>query len=98
MDMVAHGLWTAVALSLARRRFEISPSAARATVVASVAPDVLHALPLLVWALLAGQGALGLLSDWTFDGLAWNRPDVLISTYLMLALTWAWLAHGARRS
>lgn len=176
--MAAHGLLTAAALSLARRRFEITPTAARATVVASVAPDVLHALPVLAWALFAGHGALSLmrdyafatpgrepwlpqwvafsshhlhcmahsaiaaalvtqicwlavrtvpiallgwwshividlfthsadfypapvlypLSDWTFDGLAWNRPEVLVSTYLMLGLTWGWLAHSARRS
>jgi hypothetical protein len=60
MDVMAHGLWVAAALAATRRRIAINPATARATVVASVAPDLFHAVPLVVWGVLAGHGGLGL--------------------------------------
>ncbi|HET9205325.1 MAG TPA: hypothetical protein VFO28_03735 [Burkholderiaceae bacterium] len=61
MDIVAHGLWTASAVVLARRFTPISPRAAQATVAAAVVPDLVHGLPLLAWAVIEGHAALPLL-------------------------------------
>jgi membrane-bound metal-dependent hydrolase YbcI (DUF457 family) len=170
---MAHGLWVAAALAVARRGIAIKPVTARATIVASVAPDFLHAVPLVVWAVLTGHGGVGLLRDYalaspgqepwvpeavafaghhlhcaahsavvaaavtlvawlaaptvliallgwwshividvfthsadfypapvlyplsdrTIDGLAWNRPELMVANYATLAIVWWWIAR-----
>jgi len=171
MDIVAHGLWTGAGLVFARRHSAIATHTACATVAAAVVPDLVHALPLLTWALFEGHDAMALLhayavaapgqepslppwvmaashhlhcvahsavvalvvtlacvwalravpialygwwshividvfthstefypapvlyplSDWTFNGVAWNAPAALLMNYLALAAAWAWL-------
>ena len=54
MDILAHGLWAAALVQLVRRRTPVTPGAGRATVAAAVVPDLMHALPLLLWTALAG--------------------------------------------
>lgn len=178
MDILAHGLWTAAALTVASRHTTITPAAARVTVAAAIAPDIVHALPLLLWSVLDGQSPLQLLiaygvawpgqepwlppsvesishhlhclahramaagavtlmclctlrkiplllygwwshividvfthsadfypapvlyplSDWTFDGVAWNAPAVLLANYMVLAAAWAWVLQGRHSS
>ncbi len=33
------------------------------------------------------------LSDHTIDGLAWNRPELLVANYLALTVVWWWIAR-----
>jgi hypothetical protein len=33
------------------------------------------------------------LSDRTIDGLAWNRPELMIANYVALAIVWWWIAR-----
>ena len=61
MDIVAHGLWTGAGLVFARRHSAIATHTACATVAAAVVPDLVHALPLLTWALFEGHDAMALL-------------------------------------
>ena len=173
MDVLAHGLWAAAALVVACRRAALKPAIARAAVVASVVPDLLHSIPLVVWSALAGRDGIALLrqyafslpghepwvpewvalashhmhcaahsavvaavlslvawlleptvmivllgwwshividlfthsadfypapvlyplSEHTFDGFAWNRPELLIANYLALTIVWWWIAR-----
>lgn len=62
MDIIAHGLWAGLGVrSLARR----TPVAARVAVLAvgaSVLPDVLHLLPVALWASFGGGGLEQLLA------------------------------------
>jgi hypothetical protein len=56
MDILAHGLWAAVGVVWARRRWVISRRAAQATVGLAVAPDLVQLVPLVVAAMFGSQG------------------------------------------
>jgi len=62
MDIVAHGLWAAAAVELARRHVPVSSTVARATVALAVLPDLVHTLPLALWAVFGGHDAFAALS------------------------------------
>ncbi len=56
MDIVAHGLWAGIGVTLAGRRWLITRRTAAATVALAVAPDLAQLLPLLGAALFADGG------------------------------------------
>ncbi len=56
MDIVAHGIWVGLGLAFASRYTPIARSTVCTTVALSVAPDLLHLLPVLVWAPLQPDG------------------------------------------
>jgi membrane-bound metal-dependent hydrolase YbcI (DUF457 family) len=75
MDIVAHGLWAAAAVELARRRVPVSSTVARAAVALAVVPDLLHALPLLPWAVAKGHDGFAALSAYAV-ALPGQEPPV----------------------
>ena len=62
MDIVAHGLWAGIGVTLAGRRWPIARRTAVATVAMAVAPDLAQLLPLLGVALFADGGFAALAS------------------------------------
>ena len=62
MDIVAHGLWAGIGVTLAGRRWPIARRTAVATVAMAVAPDLAQLLPLLGVALFANGGFAALTS------------------------------------
>ena len=56
MDIVAHGLWAAVGVGLARQRWPIARRTAAATVATAVMPDLLQLVPLLGIAIGSREG------------------------------------------
>jgi hypothetical protein len=57
MDILAHGLWAAAACMLAERRVHLPPRTVAATVTLAVLPDLVHAIPVVAWALF-GSGSI----------------------------------------
>ena len=55
MDIVAHGLWAAAGTVLARRHGLVGRRAALGAVALAVLPDLVHGLPVVGWALSAGD-------------------------------------------
>jgi hypothetical protein len=75
MDIVAHGLWAAAGVALMRRRVPVSSTAARAAIALAVVPDLLHALPLLLWAVASGHNGFAALSTYAV-ALPGHEPPV----------------------
>lgn len=60
MDILAHTLWAAAGVVLARRRWPIATGAVAATVTLAALPDVVQLLPLIAWWLF-GDGSWAVL-------------------------------------
>lgn len=58
MDLIAHGLWAALGVRWLARRRPASTTVAVLAVGASMLPDVLHLVPVALWAFL-GDGDVG---------------------------------------
>jgi hypothetical protein len=65
VDILAHGLWAGIGVTLLGRRIAIRRRTAMATVALAVLPDILQVLPVLGW-VLAGDGTWATLRAWTF--------------------------------
>ncbi|MEN9539384.1 MAG: hypothetical protein RLZZ126_1619 [Pseudomonadota bacterium] len=57
MDILAHALWTGVGLVAWHRKRVVSRQAASLTVSLAVLPDLVHMLPVTLWAAISGHWA-----------------------------------------
>jgi hypothetical protein len=105
MDILAHALWAGAGVTLAQRRWPVSPRTAALTVALAVAPDLPHALPILAWSAL-GAGTSAAVADYAnaLPGLEPALPEAVqfLSHHLhcighsaviagvITALAWAW--------
>ena len=55
MDIVAHALWAGIGTSIYRDRRQLSRGQVATVIVATILPDVFHALPVAAWALTQGN-------------------------------------------
>ena len=56
MDIFAHGLWAAVGLGFASRRWRLTRRTTALTVALAVLPDLVQMLPIVAWALFSPGG------------------------------------------
>ena len=63
MDILAHALWAGAGVALARHRWRLTARDAAVAAAAAALPDLLHAMPVLAWALL-GTGSWEGLRDY----------------------------------
>jgi hypothetical protein len=64
MDILAHALWAGIGVTLARRRWKITPRTAAITVGLAALPDVMHLLPIILWWLF-GDGSFAVLKAYS---------------------------------
>ena len=60
MDIIAHGLWSGVGVSLLQRRWALSRRTVVLTVAMAVLPDLLQLAPMVGWALFSKEGVAAL--------------------------------------
>jgi hypothetical protein len=65
MDVLAHALWAGAGVTLARKRWLVSPRIAALAVALAVAPDLPHLLPIVGWSLL-GDGTLVAITGYAY--------------------------------
>ena len=92
MDIVAHGLWAGIGVTLLRRRWPVTPRAAALTIVLAVLPDGVHLLPILAWwAFGGGSGA----TLWAYAVALPGQEPALPATVLMLSHHLHCILHSA---